>query len=52
MIVVELWLLEVRIVPKRGADVIFPSSASPINDGFVQTYVPTFLQNVILGLIT
>lgn len=52
MIIVELWLLEIRVVPQRGADVTFPSNAAPISDGFVQATVPNFLQSAILSLIS
>lgn len=51
MITVEMWLLEIRVVPKRGSDVIFPSSADPFNEGTTQTVLPTLLQNAILALV-
>ena len=51
MITIEMWLLEIRVVPKRGSDVIFPSAADPFNDGTVQTMLPTLLQSAVLGLI-
>lgn len=53
MITIELWLLEIRVVPKRGADVRFPNLASPLSDGFVQA-LPTIpsIFNAILPLVT
>lgn len=41
LITVEMWLLEIRVAPVRGANVQFPSSSSQVNNGTVQPQDPS-----------
>lgn len=52
LIVLELWLLEIRVVPKRGATVTFPSSAPPFNSGQISSQAPTQRQSAIIAPVT
>jgi hypothetical protein len=49
LIVVELWLLEIRTVPKRGAQVTFPSSAAPFHTGQIAPQTPTQRESAIIA---
>lgn len=49
LILIEVWLLEIRVLPQRGANVRFPS-ASPLSSlGSINTSTATSLQNTILN---
>jgi len=44
LIIIELWLLEVRVVPVRGAKVKWPSASATFDNGGVQSQTPTQTQ--------
>lgn len=48
MIILELWLLEIRIAPRRGANVTFPSAAQPFQSGTVAPTTPTPQQAAVV----
>lgn len=47
LLVVSIWLLEIRIVGLSGQNVKDPSGASPVNGGNVSTTAPTNQESVV-----